>query len=336
MRSLKVVQAVRSDTFAGVERYVSEVAAALSSLGHEVVVVGGDPAAMRAAMPPAVEHRAAETTAQVAGELARCGRPDIVHAHMSAAELAAVATRPVHRAPVVATRHFASRRGGSPLSRAVMRTVARGLALEISISNFVADASGPGSVVLYNGVRDQPEGHDRERTVLIMQRLEPEKDTATAVRAFAASGLQEQGWRLQVAGRGSQRDEVCALAAKLGVTVELLGFVSDPQSLLASAGLLVAPAPAEPFGLTVVEAMATGLPVVASRGGAHVETVAADGLLFPPYDVEACAAALRRLAGDLPGRVRAGAGLRLRQQGLFSLSYHVAVLVVEYGARAGR
>ena len=330
MRPLKVVHAVRSDTFAGVERYVSEVAAALSSLGHEVVVVGGDPGAMRASLPSAVEHRAAETTAQVARELTRCGRPDVVHAHMSAAELAAVATQLAHRAPVVATRHFASRRGGSLLSRAVTRTVARRLALEISISQFVAYASGPGSVVLHNGVRNQPESHDRERTVLVMQRLEPEKDTATAVRAFAVSGLQEQGWRLQLAGRGSQRDEVIVLARELNVELELLGFVSHPRPLLASAGLLVAPAPAEPFGLTVVEAMAAGLPVVASRGGAHVETVGADGLLFPPYDVQACAAALRQLASDLGVRVRYGRALRARQQEEFSLDRHAQAIIGLY------
>ena len=330
MRPLKVVHAVRSDTFAGVERYVSEVAAVLSALGHELLVVGGDTDAMRMSLPPAVEHRAAETTAQVARELARCGRPDVVHAHMSAAELAAVTTHPAHRAPVVATRHFASRRGGNLLLRAVTRTVARGLALEISISQFVADASGPGSVVLHNGVKDQPLGMDRERTVLVMQRLEPEKDTATAIRAFAASGLQAEGWRLQIAGRGSQRDEVSALAAELGVEVDLLGFVADPGPLLASAGLLVAPAPAEPFGLTVVEAMATGLPVVASRGGAHVETIGADGLLFPPYDVKTCAAALRQLAGDADGRLRQGRTLRARQQKAFSLDRHAEELVGLY------
>ena len=330
MRPLKVVHAVRSDTFAGVERYVSEVAAVLSALGHELLVVGGDTDAMRMSLPPAVEHRAAETTAQVARELARCGRPDVVHAHMSAAELAAVVTSPAHRAPVVATRHFASRRGGSLMSRAVTRTVARGLALEISISQFVADASAPGSVVLHNGVRDQPEGRDREHTVLVMQRLEPEKDTATAVRAFAASGLQEQGWRLQVAGRGSQSDVVSALASELGVRVELLGFVSDARALLAVCGLLLAPAPAEPFGLTVVEAMASGTPVVASAGGAHAETVGRDGMLFPASDVQACADLLRRAAEDVESRVRCGRALRARQERHFGLDRHVQALATAY------
>ena len=330
MKPLRIVHAVRSDSFAGVERYVSEVAGALSLLGHEVTVVGGDPTALCSALPSAVRYRPAATTGQVARELARCGRPDVVHAHMSAAELAAVLTRPAHRAPVVATRHFAVRRGGNLIASAVTRTVARGLALEISISQFVADASGPGSLVLHNGVRDQPEGRDRERTVLVMQRLEPEKDTETAVRAFAASGLQEQGWRLQVAGRGSQSDEVSALANDLGVRVELLGFVSEARALLAVCGLLLAPAPAEPFGLTVVEAMASATPVVASAGGAHVETVGSDGMLFPASDAQACADLLRQAAEDVESRIRCGRALRARQERLFGLDRHVQALATAY------
>ena len=336
MKPLKVVHAVRSDSFAGVERYVSEVAAALSVLGHELVVVGGDPAAMRAALPPAVEHRAAETTAQVARELARCGRPDVVHAHMSAAELAAVATRRVHRAPIVATRHFASQRGSSLPSRVVTRTVARGLALEISISQFVADASGPGSVVLHNGVRDRPLGTERERTVLVMQRLEPEKDTATAVRAFAVSGLYEQGWRLQIAGRGSQLQALQGLSDDLGCEIEWLGFQDDPVPLLTRSGVLLAPAPEEPFGLTVVEAMACGLPVVATSTGAHAETVCASETLFAAHDARSGARVLAGLCLDEVALQRVGAEQQRRQRLLFGLDRHVAVLESKYRSAACR
>ena len=332
MKPLRIVHAVRSNSFAGVERYISEVAGTLSRLGHEVTVVGGDPKALRLALPSAVRHRSATTTAQVVLELVRCGRQDVVHAHMSAAELAAVLTRPLHRSPVVATRHFAARRGGSAISRAVTRTVARGLTREISISQFVADASGPGSVVLHNGVTDRPAGTARDASVLVLQRLEPEKDTALAIRAFALSGLSAEGWRLRVAGRGSQRDEISRLAVEVGVEVDLLGFASDPASLIASAGLLLAPAPAVPFGFTVVVAMAAGTPVVASAGGAHVETVGPNGLFFPAYDVQACAEQLRRAAQDTDGRARYGLGLRDRQQHLFRLDRHVEALLAIYSA----
>ena len=332
MRSLRIVHVVRSDSFAGVERYVTEVATELSGQGHRVAVVGGDPELARAALPSGVAHQPAVTTRDVGVALALLGRQDVVHAHMSAAELAAVLTRPVHRAPVVATRHFAARRGGSGPSRLVTRTIARGLAREISISQFVADASGPGSVVLHNGVRDRLAGTDRDRTVLVMQRLEAEKDTATALRAFAASGLQAEGWRLQLAGRGSLKDHLLRLAARLGVDFELLGFVADPGAVLGQAGILLAPAPAEPFGLTVVEAMAAGTPVLAAAGGAHAETLGPRAHLFRPRDDEAAAAALLALAADESARQAYGAELRARQQAEFSLQRHVVGLEAHYRA----
>ena len=72
---------------------------------------------------------------------------------MSAAESAAVLARPWHRAPVVATRHFADRRGGPRTSGTAVRLLARGLTAEVSISAFVARQTGPGSVVIPNGVR---------------------------------------------------------------------------------------------------------------------------------------------------------------------------------------
>ena len=330
MRPLRITHAVRSDSFAGVERYVSEVATELAARGHVVTVIGGDPALMRSALPAEVTYRAASTSSEVARKLTGLRSQDIVHAHMSAAEVAAVLTRPIHRASVVATRHFAARRGRTGPSRLVTRAVARGLALEISISQFVADRSGPGSVVLHNGVRDQPAGEHRDRTVLVMQRLEAEKDTATAVRAFAAADLASDGWRLQLAGRGSEEADVRSLAQSLGVDVEVLGFVADPSAVLSRAGILLAPAPAEPFGLTVVEAMASGTPVLAAAGGAHAETLGTQAHLFPPGAHEMAAAGLRALAADDGARRADGVRLRARQQQMFGVERHAAALLDAY------
>lgn len=330
MSSLRITHVVRSDSFAGVERYITDVAAELAGRGHEVSVIGGDPDLVRGSLPPQVRHRAAATTREVVAALIAGGRQDVVHAHMSAAELAAVVTRPLHGAPVVATRHFAGRRGHSPVSRAVTRGVARGLSLEIATSDFVADKSGPGSVVLHHGVASQPEGSHRDRTVLVMQRFEPEKDTDIALRAFATSGLQEDGWRLQLAGRGSLLEAMRVLAGELQLDVEFLGFVPDPRAVLASAGILLAPTPVEAFGFTVVEAMAVGLAVVAANGGGHVETLGSAAFLFPPRDVVAAATLLRRLAGDPDERARTGAALRRRQQELFTISGHVLDLINYY------
>lgn len=332
---LRVVHAVRSDSFAGVERYVCDVAGELTAHGVQVTVVGGDPVLVRTNLPEGVRSVPAASTSAVALALVRLGRQDVVHVHMTAAEAAGVVTRPVHRGRVIATRHFARTRGASAPAAALATALARGISAEISISDFVAASTGPGSVVLHNGVPSRPlAAADRRRTVLVMQRLEAEKQTDLAVRAFARSGLAAAGWRLQIAGRGQERDGVVRVAADERVAVEMLGFVEAPEQVLSSAGVLLAPAPAEPFGLTVVEAMASGTAVLASDGGAHPETLGPDGRLFRSGDVEDCADQLQKLAADEEGRAAYGARLHQRQRELFDLTRHVVALLAHYRAVA--
>ena len=155
------------------------------------------------------------------------------------------------------------------------------------------------------------------------QRLEPEKHSHIGIRAFAASGLADDGWTLEVAGIGSQEAMLRELARTLGIdrSVRFTGFRADLPAVMARAGLLVAPCPVEGFGLTLLEAMAGGLPVVAAAAGGHVEML--DGLdsraLFAADDVEAAAGGIRSLATDEAGREALAIAARARQQRDFSI-----------------
>ncbi len=130
-----------------------------------------------------------------------------------------------------------------------------------------------------------------------------------------------------MAGSGSEASALAAAARSLGVqgSVDLLGFVDDVGALMRSAGLLLATAPAEPLGLTVLEAMSFGLPVIAAAAGGHLETVGAvpGAALFPPTDDTACAVLLARLAADVDERHRYGDRCRQVQRADFSLLGHV-------------
>jgi glycosyltransferase involved in cell wall biosynthesis len=201
---------------------------------------------------------------------------------------------------------------------------------EIAISEFVA-AAVPASRVLPNGVETaEPGPAIRDRSVLVMQRLEAEKQTEVALYAWARSQLRDEGWRMIIAGRGSKQPDLLKLSANLGLseTVEWLGFVDNPAALLSRAGLLLAPAPAEPFGLTVVEAMAHGMPVIAADGGAHRETVGPDGWLFPDGDVDGCTQLLNDVVNRDLGAY--GAFLRTRQLEYFDLDTHSDELLKIY------
>jgi glycosyltransferase involved in cell wall biosynthesis len=98
---------------------------------------------------------------------------------------------------------------------------------------------------------------------------------------------------------------------QLGIAdrVEFRGFREDVTAELADLAILVhCSTTPEPFGQVVIEGMASGLPVIAAAAGGPAEIIAdgVDGLLTPPGDVDALAAALRRLADDREFRYRLG------------------------------
>ncbi len=322
---LAVTHVVVTDAFAGVERYVCQVANELTRRGHHVTVLGGEPGRMRAELSDRVTRRPARSLLQAARALGGQHGTDIVHAHMTTAEGAAWLAHPLNRAPIVATRHFARERGSSRPARALARVTAHALSRDVAISQFVADTVAGPTVLIRNGVPDRPQADLESTTVVMMQRLNTEKMPDVGIRAWAQSGLAGRGWRLVVAGLGELGPSLAHLAADLGVedSVCFAGQVEDTDRLLAESSILVAPAPAEPFGLSVVEAMAHGVPVVAADGGAHRETVGDSGVLFAVGDPEAAAEALATLGGDVGRRREVGSRLRRRQQERFSLSRHV-------------
>ena len=334
---MKILHAVRSDGFAGVERHVARLAAAQAAAGHEVVVVGGDPARMRAALQDRVPALPAVTVLDVATQIRRASRGmDVVHTHMTAAEVGAAlaAWRGGRRAltvPLVTTRHFARPRGTGAFGRATAAVARSGVRAQIAISTYVAENIDGTSVVVHPGVDSRPDAtpaRSRERSVLVVQRLEAEKATDVALRAFAASGLARSGWRLDVAGDGAQRPRLEALAQELGTAaaVHFLGARDDVEALMGRSAILVAPCPGEGLGLSVLEAMACGLPVVATASGGHLETVGAidPGVMFAPGDATTAGAVLAALAVDGRRRDKLARAGQLSQRTGFTLDAQVA------------
>jgi glycosyltransferase involved in cell wall biosynthesis len=128
---------------------------------------------------------------------------------------------------------------------------------------------------------------------LVVSRLATEKGVDVAIDACRAAGV-----ALVVAGDGPERGSLQARAA--GADVRFVGHVDDAELATLRAGAALALAPsrsAETFGLAAAEAMAVGLPVVASRVGALAELLDEQSLV-PAGDADALALAIGRLAGD--------------------------------------
>lgn len=117
----------------------------------------------------------------------------------------------------------------------------------------------------------------------------------------AAALVKEQGFRViyRFAGDGSERDALQRVVHELSLQEEVffLGFVSDIPTFVSSVDIFVLPSLYEGLGIAVLEAMAAGKPVVASRTGGIPELVTdqVTGLLVPPKDPRALARAICHL-----------------------------------------
>ncbi len=148
--------------------------------------------------------------------------------------------------------------------------------------------------------------------------------------------------RLTIAGDGPARAAVEAAFAGIPGDIRFAGLLEAPalRGLFAQADLMAWPAVGEAFGMALVEAQASGLPVVAGRAGAVAE-VGADGetgLLVPPGDAAAFAAALAALMDDAPLRRRLGAAAlaRARVRHTMAAAMAAAAPVLESACRRRR
>lgn len=339
---MRITHLVVSPQFHGTERYVVDVASGLAERGHDVTVVGGDPAVMASLLPPTVRRRPGHDGHSALVSLVGAGRQDVVHAHLLRSERIATLAAPATRARPVVTEHLARIEPSGALGRAQERLLSRTSRQRIAVSHAIADdlhGNRCRATVLHNGVTSVPAPSTPQEppsrvagppTVLVGQRLHHSKDTATALRAWALSGLADDGWRLLVAGEGPQRHALEALVADLDVgdSVDLLGWRADLHSLMASSDVFLASAVVEPLGLSVLEAMARGVPVVASTATGHLETVgsAPGARLFLAGDAGACAEELRALASDAEARRRYGDELRAVQRASFDVEHHLDAL----------
>lgn len=333
--------------------HVADVAPVLAARGHDVHVVMPDGAAASRLDGTAVVRHAAGMAhkTDVAGaaalvRLLRRLRPDVVHlqdrragllgrtaiqgpgivytlhgapdglAHLVAGNLQAATERRRDRLYYLTAERLLGRRG---------RIVTPSEALARYLTDHVR--------VPYGRVEVVPNGVDTAR---FAPAPHPPRDPVTAVwlglmvpvkrlDVLVAALADVPGLRAVLAGAGPS-------APAPAPRVELPGFVADPAPLLAGADLFVLPSAAENCPLALLQAMASGLPVVASRVGGIPEIVrdGTDGLLVPPGDPAALAAALKTLVADAGLRERMGNAARERAVEHYSLERCADGLLATY------
>jgi glycosyltransferase involved in cell wall biosynthesis len=157
-------------------------------------------------------------------------------------------------------------------------------------------------------------------------RLDPVKDLETLVRAIGSPATRRPV-TLLVIGDGPERSRIEAAARESGggASVRFLGHRDDARDLLSACDVYANSSISEGISLTILEAMAAGLPVVATQVGGTPEIVDAScGRLVPSRDAERLATTLGQLANDSALRAALGRTARARVEERFTLDRMIA------------
>lgn len=331
---MRVLQLTTDLRFAGAERVIVNLARGLRRRGVECAVAGlfagGEPVGglRRRLGSEGVEVYATGLEGPMRlwrlAHLRRFAldwRSDLLHCHMWHGNAAGALLRLTGLGvPFVRTHHTVDRRD-PPLRRAFDRFTMPLAACEVHVSRAVARhrrwlfGNPPRSQVIHNGLELAPllqvspsVGH----VIGAVGRLVHAKGHDVLLRAFARLLRDGVPARLRIAGEGPQRSALGELATRLGVEreVEFVGFVDNVAAFLSGTSVFVMPSRWEGFGLALVEALAAGLPCVASRVDSLPEVGGRFVRWVPPGDVEAlrramCAALAAERAADAVARQRA-------------------------------
>jgi glycosyltransferase involved in cell wall biosynthesis len=269
---------------------------------------------------------------------------DIVHAHQCTPFAYALATRFFgRRPPVLLTEHGRffpdfPRRRRMLFNRLLTNSRDRFVAVGSSVRRALIDNEGlpPGRVqIIVNGVshavptcspaeratiRARLGVAEHEIVVVNVARLDPIKDHSTAVRAIRIAGERDPAIRMLIVGDGPERKaiEQAIRNEQTESRIQMLGLRSDVPELLAASDIFLLTSVSEGIPLTVLEAMGTGVPVVATNVGGLPEIVehGKTGLLAPAGDAAGLADALVLLAknAELRNHLIAQAKLRLKAE----------------------
>lgn len=233
-------------------------------------------------------------------------KPDIVHAHLGSVGFAAIWSM-LFRKPLVITVHTKPEKAFNPKIEKMVR-----LALKTKRTKLVAVSEENKALLRpYFGVGEEylacvNNGIDLDRfarkphegfTVIHVGRQDENKNQAALIRCFAKLHEKHPDTKLLLLGDGDQHQKLIALTEQLGVAdaVTFTGNVANTEDYYAVSDLYVQCSHREAMPLSVLEAMATGLPIVSTDVGGLRDVVQDNGILVPDNDEDALYGAIEKI-----------------------------------------
>ena len=344
-RAMRILQISSAREIGGGERHLADLANALAGRGHEVFAALSPASPVRSllsSLPPTnivelpMRNSLNLVTAMKLSRFVRANEIEIVHAHVARDyPLAALATSgPIAR--LVLTRHVLF-----PLNRIHQLSLRRTRRV-IAVSQAVAESlvaqrvfDSKKIVTIHNGIDVARFGNafserasDQALRIGTIGHLAPIKGQEDFVRAAAIVNQSRRDIEFVIAGedKSQSRENRIALEkliTELGMNdkVRLVGWIEDVPGFLSTIDLFVSSAHSEPFGLSIVEAMAAGVPVVAtaSEGAREIIEDRESGRLVPIGDSASLARVIDELMNDETERRRLAQNAKAVAREQFSL-----------------
>ncbi|MBV9842104.1 MAG: glycosyltransferase [Sphingomonadaceae bacterium] len=317
---IRVAHLVPSMAVGGRERIVADLCRTAAPHGIDPIVITYDPVPGSAELDPvapivALERRRRGFPATLVGTLQH-RRIDLLHAQ---GHVAAALARHVTRAmPMVATLHIALGSGWRWLP-----AIARGLRAADAVTAVSGDLARQFGWIAGRRIATIPTGVDLARfaastalrpdapfTIGIAARLHPVKRHADAIAALRLVEKRGRRCRLLIAGEGPLHEEIARAGA--GLDVRMLGPVADMASFYRRLDALLLPSDHEGTPAALLEAMACGLPCIATTVGGVPALATGAALLVPARDPVRLAEAIARLMVDASLRARLGTAAAAR------------------------
>ncbi len=303
-RPLYVMQILDTNGIAGIERHVLTLSEELIAQGVTCeIVTNGSNALTRLASRSAIPYGTEFNGDTFSGKCWRLFRyvrkknPDILHAHNGNSKMAAVLVGELLNKPVIFTQHFLRTRADhslvlrKPLSYFHSKANNRVKRI-IAVSDCVAEGMRmrhgrklTNMAVIPLGVKE-PERRDvtesrgcalrsSPRLIAYIGRLEPERQPELLIDALGIVNEWTDAWEACIIGEGSRLRRCRQLTDKLQLSskITFTGWREDVTDILHAADILANPCAVESFGLSTLEAMAIGKPVVAVKGNGSSELV---------------------------------------------------------------